>query len=140
MKQSTIRAILRTRLSQMPDLPLVAWEATGVPNTTAIRIDDEVRGGTAFNLASGATQTRPLYLLTIHTPPTQRVAELDRLVDSIANAFEPGRTLTDDAQTHFLELTTLDMGAHRTLESKWGYRRCTVGLTATAFRTTLQTA
>ena len=140
MKQATLRAILRTRLSQVADLPLVIWEATNAAIGAVVRIEDELRAGTAFNLASGATQTRPLYLLTIHSPPDKRIAELDRLADAISNAFEPGRTLTDDARTHFLEITTLDAGAHRTLASGWGYRRCTVGLSATAFRTTLQPA
>ena len=141
MNLSVIRKILRLRLRAVPDLPLVQWEAVPFESpATETYLDDDLRGGTNVTQSSGTTQTRPLYLLTIHTPPGRILADGDRLVDAIGAAFEPGRTLTDDARTHWLEITTLAMGALRVLASGWGYRRLAVGLTAAAFRTTLQTA
>lgn len=141
MNLSVIRALLRARLLTVPDLLLVQWEAVAFTQpATETYLDDDLRGGTNATQSSGTTQTRPLYVLTIHTPPERILADGDRLVDAIGAAFEPGRTLTDAARTHWLEITTLDMGALRVLPSGWGYRRLAVGLTAAAFRTTLQTA
>lgn len=140
MNQATIRAILRTRLQAVPDLPLLVYEGEQTNNANVLRITDEVRLGTSSNLASGMTLARPLYFLSIEAPARLIAREVDRLSNSIALAFEPGRTLTDDNRTHFLEVTTLDLGTHRVLGTGWSFRRCTVGLTATAFRTILQTA
>ena len=141
MNTATIRAILRTRLLEVPDLPPVQYEGRPFKKGTTTYVEDELRGGTTVNQSTGTSVARPLYLLTIHTPPARITDDMDRLTDALLNAFEPGRTLVDADRTHQLEVTTLDAGALRVLpDGGWGYRRITVGLTAIAFRTTLQTA
>lgn len=137
MKQAVIRSLLRAHLELVPDLPLVRDEGTvSSAIGTATVLETELRGGTAIVVANGTTETRPLWFLTIRTPPACLLHDLDRVPDAIAETFEPGRTLTDVDATHLLVLTSLDPGALRVLPDGWGYRRITVGLTATAFRTT----
>jgi hypothetical protein len=141
MNTATIRRILRTRLLDVPDLPPVQHEGRTFTRGTATYVEDELRGGTTVNQSTGTSISRPLYLLTIHTPPTRTSDDMDRLTDALLNAFEPGRTLIDADRTHQIEVTTLDAGALRVLpDDGWGYRRVTVGLSVIAFRTQLQTA
>ncbi len=141
MNTATIRALFRTRLLAMPQPPVMRYEGVKYerPATTTY-VDDEVRAGTMTVLANGTTESRPLYLLTIHTPSARVLADMDRLVDELANAFEAGRTLTDDDRTHQLQITSVSVGALRVLDTGWGYRRITIGATAWSFRTTLLTA
>jgi hypothetical protein len=141
MMTATVRQILRTRLQQVPDLPPVQHEGRKFTRAADTYVEDELRGGTTVNQSTGTSVSRPLYLLTIHTPPTRISDEMDRVTDALLNAFEPGRTLIDADRTHQIEVTTLDAGALRVLpDDGWGYRRVTVGLSVIAFRTQLQTA
>ena len=139
MNTATIRAILRARLLDVPDLPPVQYEGTRFqrPATTAW-LEDEFRGGAQANGANGVTRTRFLYLLTLHTPTETVVPAMDTLADALERAFGAGRTLTDTARTHQVELTSYDTGALRILADGWGYRRITIGGTAWAFRSALQ--
>ncbi len=140
MNTATIRAILRERLLSVPDLPSMRYEGVKYdkPATTTY-MEDELRGGTMTTRANGTNEARPLYLLTLHTPASRIIADMDALADALGNAFESGRTLTDDARSHQLEITSFNPGALRVMPSGWGYRRITVGMTAWAFRTSLQT-
>ena len=140
MRQATIRAILRTQLQTVPDLPPVRFEQVEhTAPTSATWIEDELRVPASSVLANGLTESRGLYLLTIHTPPDRVLRDLDTIADAIAHVFEPGRTMTDHDRTHQIEVTALDLGAIRRVDT-WGYRRLAIGFTALAFRTTLQPA
>ena len=140
MKAAVVRTIMRTRLVTVPDLPPVMWEQTEFVDPLTTYVEDEFRLGVTYPIANGTRQARPLYFLTIHSKKSDMLDELDRLADAFGNAFEPGRTLIDGAETHQLELLTFDAGALRRMPTGEGYRRCTVGLSATAFRTELLTA
>jgi hypothetical protein len=135
VKLATLRAILRTHLATVPDCPPVVWEQvvhTAPPTSTWL--EDELRLPATTIRASGLTEARGLYFLTLHTPPDRVLADLDTIADAIAHVFEPGRALTDHARTHQLETTSLDLGAVRRVDA-WGYRRLSVAFTALAFRT-----
>jgi hypothetical protein len=135
MKLATLRAILRTQLATVPDCPPVVWEqVTHTAPQTATWLEDELRLPATTVRASGLTEARGLYFLTLHTPPDRALADLDAIADSIARQFEPGRVLTDARRTHQLETTSLDLGAVRRVDA-WGYRRIAVAFTALAFRT-----
>ena len=137
MKTATLRHILRRQLVQTPDLPAVVWEQAEhtAPQTTTW-LEDELRVPSTVVGASDMTASRLLYLVTLHTPPDRVLEELDSLADRIAAVFEPGRTLTDHARTHQLEITSIDTGATRRVQT-WGYRRIAIAGDARAFRTTL---
>jgi hypothetical protein len=137
---ATLRAILRAQLALVPDCPPVVWEQSAhTKPASATWLEDELRLPSTTTLASGLTESRGLYLLTLHTPPDRVLRDLDTIADAIAHVFEPGRTLTDHERTHHVELTALDLGAIRRVDT-WGYRRLAIGFTALAFRTTLQPA
>lgn len=140
MNTATLRAILRLRLLDVPDLPPVQGEGKSYHRANVTYLEDEFRGGATFTQSNGTTATRSLYLLTIHTAPARITADMDRVTDALLNAFEPGRTLVDTARTHQVEIRTVDSGAQRVMSDAWGYRRVTVSLFAIAFRTQLLTA
>jgi hypothetical protein len=141
MNTATMRAILRTRLHQVDDLPPVKYEARKYERPfTTTHIEDEFRGGTATGQSNGTTEARPLYLLTLKVAPTAITDDMDRITDAVLHAFEPGRTLIDTDRTHQLEVVTCDAGAYRVMPDAWGYRRITIGLSAIAFRSPFQPA
>lgn len=141
MRLSVLRTILRTQLQQLVNSPLVAWEAVGfTAPPTVTWIEDELRAGTLAVAATQTVQSRPLYLLTLHTPPARRLLDLDAIVDAITDLFEPGRTLADIDRTIQCEVSTLDAGAHRVMLDGWGYRRITLGLSVWTPRTVSLTA
>lgn len=141
MRQATIRTILRARLHEVADLPVLRYEAVPQQKApTVTHVIDELRPGSQARQANGMVQSRPLYLLTIKHPADVALAELDTLADRLAQAFEPGRTLTDDAQTHFCEIESVTPSSADTSQVGWVTRRLSIGLAVTAYVTTFTPA
>lgn len=139
MNTETLRSILRTHIASVPDLPLMQYEGRAYTRPSVSYLDEELRGGTMANRSNGTTIARSLYLLTLNTAPSVITDDIDRVVDRLGNAFEPGRTMTDRARSHFVEIVNFDGGALRVMQDTWGYRRIVIGLSTIAFRTSLLT-
>ncbi len=139
MNGAIIRTILRERLLDVAEVPTIQWQGVAFTKPATMYLSEDFRAGTTSTVANGTNSARPLYLLDLHTPPDTDPAAIDTLGAALENAFQAGRTLTDDAATHQLEITSFNPGAVVTMPNGWGYRRITVGMTAWAFRTSLQT-
>jgi hypothetical protein len=141
MMTETVQQILRTRLQQVPDLPEVKYEDRAFKRGTETYVEEKLNPGTMVNQSTGTSVSRPLYLLTLHMPPTRISSDKGRVTDALLNAFEPGRTLVDADRTHFIEVVSATPSQSRVMpEDGWGYRQITIGLSVIAFRTQLQTA
>jgi hypothetical protein len=146
MNRAIVRTFFRERLLLVDGLPttaggapLVAWadEDAFTPPAADPYLVEEFRPGTATSVANGTHDARPQYVLDLYTPPGFDPAAIDALDGALENAFQPGRTMTDAARTHQLELTSYNPGTPRRAAKNWTVRRITIGATALAFRTTL---
>jgi hypothetical protein len=139
MNTATIRAVLRTRLADVPDLPPVRYEGVTYDKpATSSYLEDELRLVTTTQIATGVDDGRVLYFLTLHTPKARTFDDMDRVVDALSVAFA-SRSLVDAERTHQVVTTSFNGGALR-LMNGWGYRQITIGATAWALRPTFQAA